>query len=87
MGAYQRDTRGIAAVLKSAKTRAVVQAAAEQVADSITSERPDLEPGIHPGTSDRAVVTVAVANGALLQARDGLFTRAAASAGLEVKAK
>lgn len=86
MGAYTRDTSGIAKILKRAETSAAVMAKAGPLAAYITAAHPDIEPGIHPGTTDRAVVTIAVANGAELQATEGLITRAASSVGLEVKA-
>jgi hypothetical protein len=87
MGAYKRNSKGISQVLRSDRAAAAILDAAETMAATITAEHPDLEPGIHPGTTDRAVVTLAVAGGAGLQASDGLFTRAAASAGLEVKSR
>ncbi len=87
MGAFKRDTRGIRKILLSAEVARAIQGPAEDVAKHITAEHPDIEPGVHPGRTDRATVTIAVANGAQLQATEGLFTRAAASAGLEVKSR
>lgn len=87
MGAYKRDSKGVAKLLRSAEFAAPLMPLAEAMADQITTSHPDLEPGIHPGQTDRAVVTIAVANGAELQATEGLFTRAAASVGLEVKTR
>lgn len=87
MGAYKRDSKGVAKLLRSEEFAAALLPLAETMAAQITSEHPGIEPGIHPGRTDRAVVTIAVANGADLQATDGLFTRAAASAGLEVKSR
>lgn len=87
MGAYKRDPKGIGRLLASDNFAKAIQGPAEEIASFITGEHPDLEPGVHPGRTDRATVTVAVAGGASLQATEGLFTRAAASAGLEVKSR
>lgn len=82
------DHAGIAEFLKSAELAAVVHETAEQVAGSVRSGT-DAEIAVDDYQTDRAAssVTILDPRGLELQARDGLLTRAAASAGLEVTAK
>lgn len=83
------DSRGIAEVLKSAPVRQEVHKLAEEVADRVRSIQPDADVVVDDYTTDRAASSVTIREGmaALWQARDGILTRAAASAGLEVREK
>ncbi|WP_454199588.1 hypothetical protein [Nocardia sp. Marseille-Q1738] len=80
MAVVRLNHEGIARLLKSREFAAVVKGAAHRVAaeageDATVSEY----------TTDRAAAAVSVP--AEQQARDGVLTRAAASVGLEVKAR
>lgn len=95
------DSRGIAALLKSAPIDAAAKAAAEAVADNVRdqgitvgdkdggSHEYDLPVKVFPHTTDRAHVVVALAHpaGLAVQAKHGALTKAAAQAGLDVKGK
>lgn len=82
------DHAGISEVLKSGPMAAAVSSVAESVAAGVDV---DAEDGVvvDTYTTDRAAASVTIrdAQGALWQARDGVLTRAAAGAGLEVNAK
>lgn len=95
------NSRGIAAVLKSAEMRRATNAAAEQVAANVEAQNikvGDADGGKHekplpvkvtPGVSDRARATVALAHpaGQAVQAKHGALTKAAAQAGLDVNGR
>lgn len=78
---FELDRKGGAEVLKSIVADEI-RALTEEIAGS-TGE-PDAT-WVHHSTTDRAVGSVTVP--AALQAKHGVLTRAAAAAGLEVKAK
>lgn len=94
------DRAGVAAILKSAEMHRAVQDAAESVAKNVRDQ--DIKVGDHDGgaheydlpvevsmtTTDRAhaVVTIAHAAGEAVQAKHGALTKAAAQAGLDVRA-
>lgn len=82
------DSKGIAEFLKSAELAHVIHDIAEQVAGNAQAVT-DAEVGVDDYVTDRAAssVTILDPRGMEFQARDGLLTRAAAAAGLEVTAK
>ena len=84
MGVYKRDSKGLEQILNSAQVAQAVHGLAESVAGNID---PNLDTVVDDYTTDRAAssVTVREADAKLRQIRDGLLTRAAAAAGLEVK--
>jgi hypothetical protein len=81
------DRRGVREVLLSEETRAMVNAAAVDIQVRV---RATLPPGttvtIEPYTTDRdaAAVTIADVRGLGWQARDGVLTRSAGEAGIEI---
>lgn len=81
------DHEGLAAVLKSAEVRALVDDVAAKVGADVRAAHPDADVVVESGTSDRAraSVTIRDARGRLWQVRDGVLTRAAVAAGVEVK--
>lgn len=95
------DSRGIAALLKSAPIDAATKAAAEAVAENVRGmgiKVGDKDGGAHeyelpvrvfPHTTDRSHVVVALAHpsGEAVQAKHGALTKAAAQAGLDVRGK
>lgn len=82
------DARGIREFLGGPEVRAMVDGVAEDVRARVRAKVP---PGtrvqIKPYTTDRgaASVTVADVRGMAWQARDGILTRSAGEAGVEVK--
>ncbi len=74
------NSRNIEKLLKSSEFAAMTNQAARRIAEAAG---PDAE--VQPYTTDRKAAAVVVP--AEQQARDGVLTRAAASAGLEVKQK
>lgn len=86
---FELDAAGVREVLKGQGVRDLIDDYAQQVADNV---RPLIRPGVpvevRKYTTDRGAATVVVADvrGMAWQARDGVLTRAAAQAGLEVKA-
>lgn len=83
------DHGGVAETLKSAGFAAVVRQAADQIAANVRSERPGAEVVVDTYTTDRAAASVTIRDisGRLWQVRDGILTRAAASAGLDVRSE
>lgn len=79
------DYGGVGDMLNSPQVAAAVRALAEDVARNARAAGV-LSVDVHSYTTDRAAasVTVSQRNGVALQARDGVLTRAAAAAGLEV---
>lgn len=90
---------GMAAIAKSGEMQALVNRAAEDIAQNVrdqgimvgafkggTGEIP-IPVTVHPTTTDRAHASVALAHpaGAAVQAKHGALTRAASAAGLSVK--
>jgi 6,7-dimethyl-8-ribityllumazine synthase len=96
MGDVKLNHAGIAALLKSGEMHALVDGAAEEIAENVRSQGVYVE-GV-PGnvalpvvvskseTTDRAHASVMIAHpsGIAVQAKHGALTRAAAAAGLSV---
>lgn len=86
---FQLDVAGVREILQSDGLRAVVDGLADEVA---TTVRASLPPGtvveVRRYTTDRGAASVVIADvrGMAWQARDGVLTRAAGAAGLEVRA-
>lgn len=80
------DHGGITEVLKSSEVAAEVHALAEKVASNARSATAGADVVVDDYTTDRAAssVTIRDPRGRLWQVRDGVLTRAAAAAGLEV---
>lgn len=84
---FRRDTSGIAEILKSPEMRAALHSVADPIAANIRAQKPDMEGlAVDDYTTDRAAVSITILDvrGKLWQVRDGILTRAAAAAGLEV---
>lgn len=86
---FRLDTAGVREVLRGAEVRALIDGKAQEVADNVKA----LVPGstlieVRKYTTDRGAATVVVADVRAMawQARDGILTRAAGFAGLEVRA-
>ncbi|UVT24972.1 hypothetical protein NXT08_22485 [Rhodococcus pyridinivorans] len=87
---FRLDRAGVGEILKSDPVRAMCNGVAEQVAGIVRAEvGDDVEVLVRPYTLDRAAASVVIADpeGALMQARDGNLTRAAAAVGLEVRSR
>lgn len=81
------DHSGIASILKSGPFAANVAEKAAEIASGVVGQIGGRFPvEVSTYTTDRAAAAVTIAHpaGAILQARDGVLTRAAAAAGLEV---
>lgn len=90
---------GVAAILKSAEMTALVNGAAEEIAENVRAQgitvgafaggsgEIALPVTVSPTTTDRAHASVALAHpaGIAVQAKHGALTRAAAAAGLDVR--
>lgn len=83
---FKRDTGGIAAILKSGAFAGAVAERAASIASAARSARPEADIVVDHYTTDRAAASVTVRhrNAQQWQAEQGLLTRAAAGAGLEV---
>lgn len=84
-GRFTPDSAGIEEILKSDGMRRALHSLAEPAARNAQSST-DLPVTVTDYTTDRAVVSVAIAHpgGMAEQAKHGTLTRAAASVGLEV---
>lgn len=83
------DTRGIREVLRSPEVRQMVDGVATDVQARVRARLPPGTPvRVRAYTTDRgaASVTIADVRGMAWQARDGVLTRAAGEAGIEVRA-
>lgn len=80
------DTAGVGEVLKSGEMASAINALAASVAGGVSVPA---EVTVDSYTTDRAAASVTIkdARGMLWQARDGVLTRAAAGAGLEVRSR
>lgn len=81
------DHSGLKAVLQGPEVAAAVHAIATEIANEVAARLPaDADVVVDDYTTDRAAssVTIRDARGRLWQVRDGVLTRAAAGAGLEV---
>lgn len=85
MPEIELDHDGIAAVLKSPEMAAAIHAKAEEVAGNARATH-DTDIVVDDYTTDRAAssVTIRDSRAALWQATEGVLTRSAAAAGLEV---
>lgn len=86
---FELDSRGVREILRGEEVRTLIDGLADQVAASVRALVPtgtSIE--VRGYTTDRGAATVVVADPQAMgwQARDGILTRAAGSAGLEVKA-
>jgi hypothetical protein len=86
---FRLDAAGVREVLKGTEVRRLVDSVAEEVAAKARANvAPDVVVSVKAYTTDRgaASITVQDVRAMAWQARDGILTRAAAAAGLEVKA-
>lgn len=83
---FKLDRPGVRKVLKSADVRSAVHSLASKIASSVRAQKPDADVVVDDYTTDRAAssVTIRDARGRIWQARDGVLTRAASSAGVKV---
>lgn len=82
---YRRDPSGMDYIIKQ-QVRPVVNAAAQNVARNVSA---DADVVVDYYTTDRAAASVTIRDprAMLWQARDGVLTRAASAAGLEVRSR
>lgn len=86
---FRLDSAGVREILKGPEVRQLIDSLAGEVAANVRARVP---PGtdivVRGYTTDRGAATVVVAHREAMawQARDGILTRAAGAAGLEVKA-
>lgn len=86
---FRLDSAGIREVLKGPEVRQLIDGLADDVAANVRVLVPAGTPiEVRGYTTDRGAATVVVADRQAMgwQARDGILTRAAGFAGLEVKA-
>jgi hypothetical protein len=86
---FRLDTAGVREILRGDEVRELIDGKAGEVADNVKALLPSGVPvEVRKYTTDRGAATVVVADvrGMAWQARDGILTRAAGFAGLEVKA-
>jgi hypothetical protein len=82
---FHRDSSGVEQILKSTEVAALMASKAHRVAATVRLFT-DAEVVVDQYVTDRAAasVTIRSPDGKLLQARDGILTRAASLDGLEV---
>ena len=86
---FRLDTAGVREVLRGPDVRELIDGKAQEVADNVKVLVPAGTPiEVRRYTTDRGAATVVVADVQAMawQARDGILTRAAGFAGLEVRA-
>lgn len=86
---FRLDTAGVREILKGPEMRQVIDDLAGQIAGHVRASVPaGTVVSVRGYTTDRGAATVVVEDVQAMawQARDGILTRAAAAAGLEVKA-
>jgi alkylated DNA repair dioxygenase AlkB len=85
---FRLDAAGVREILRGDEVRQLIDGKAEEIAEHIKAAQPDAPVEVRRYTTDRGAATVAVTDVQAMawQARDGLLTRAAGAAGLEVKA-
>jgi hypothetical protein len=86
---WRLDAPGVREVLRGPEVRGLIDGKAQEVADNVKALVPGGTPiEIRKYTTDRGAATVVVAHVQAMawQARDGILTRAAGFAGLEIKA-
>lgn len=83
------STEGIAEVLRSQEVGDAVEALAADVAARVAEYDDDAEGEVRPYLYDRRAATVVFVHpkSMALEVRDGVLTRAAAAAGLEVRSR
>lgn len=85
---WRLDTAGVREFLQGSEVRELVDGLAQAVADNVRATVPaGTQIEVRAYTTDRGAATVVVADPQAMawQARDGILTRAAGAAGLEVK--
>lgn len=86
---FRLDHAGVREILKGPEIRQVIDGLADEIAANVRVLVPSGTPiEVRGYTTDRGAATVVVADARAMswQARDGILTRAAGFAGLEVKA-
>lgn len=86
---FRLDTAGVREILRGQEVRDLIDGKAQEIADNVRVLVPNGTPiEVRGYTTDRGAATVVVADVQAMawQARDGILTRAAGFAGLEVKA-
>jgi hypothetical protein len=86
---FELDSRGVREILRGEEVRTLIDGLAGEVAANVRALVPaGTQIEVRGYTTDRGAATVVVADPQAMgwQARDGILTRAAGSAGLEVKA-
>jgi hypothetical protein len=86
---FRLDSAGVREVLRGQEVRDLIDGKAQEVADNVEALVPGGTPiEVRKYTTDRGAASVVVADVRAMawQARDGILTRAAGFAGLEVKA-
>ncbi|MFE6126807.1 hypothetical protein ACFQ6Q_00820 [Streptomyces sp. NPDC056437] len=85
---FQLDTAGVREILRGDEVRQLIDGKADEVAANVRALKPEAPVEVRKYTTDRGAASVVVADvrGMAWQARDGILTRAAGSAGLEVRA-
>ena len=80
------DSAGIREILNSSEVAAAIHGYADQIADSVRAVRPGVDVVVDDYQTDRAAssVTIRDVRGQTWQANDGILTKAATAAGLEV---
>lgn len=86
---FRLDTAGVREILRGPEVRELIDGKAQEVADNVkvlVASGTPIE--VRKYTTDRGAATVVVADVRAMswQARDGILTRAAGFAGLEVRA-
>ena len=86
---FKANRAGFIAVLKSPEAKRACHAEAEAIARSVEQQKPDADVVVDDYVTDRAAssVTIREAQARVWAVRDGVWTRAASSAGLEVSSK
>lgn len=89
MADVELDSAGIAEVLRSGPVAGAVHDLAATIAEKIRGQRQDADVVVDDYTTDRAASSVTIRDPRALgwQARDGILTKAAASTGLDVRAR
>lgn len=82
---FRRDNRGIAEILRT-QFKDDTHQLAETIAANVRAQHPDADVVVDDYMTDRAAssVTIRDVRGRIWQVRDGVLTRAASAAGLEV---
>lgn len=85
---FRLDHAGVREILKGPGIRQLVDGLADEIAANVRALKPAAPVEVRGYTTDRGAATVTVADVRAMawQARDGVLTRAAGAAGLEVKA-